>query len=452
MSDAENANAEFLNALIGKFRKVVARGFSVMEQMPELINTAVREKYDPAWLEVSAVNNRFQQRRFSTVQAAEMAGISVELLYAAEQDGRLPKPEYRSDTAKKVRAGYTVNHINHIQNVFGTAPRKPEAEPPAICGFLNLKGGSTKTTNCLMFAQWCAMKGLRVLALDTDPQGSFSFYLGKNPDYDVSYHQTFAPFLLEDEKALEEAGHPPGASKSLHYAIQKTYWNNIDIVPACMDNLSIDLELPKLIDRSKMPRDERIQRLRNALIEVGEEYDVIVIDGTPSLNMTTLNVVSACDVVFVPTPADLLDIASTVQFARLIRDTASSYKDNGWEPNLPDLRYFVVSREDTKPSKFFSTVIRKIFNIERGDVLTNEIFNFPELKKANVTTYSLWEKNPSDSDNRKNLKKSRDMYDRLYSEMFVVLWETCFEDRTRTAQVDKIDQVVAKANEAIGQT
>ncbi|MFP3441541.1 chromosome partitioning protein, partial [Pantoea sp. SIMBA_133] len=75
-----------------------------------------------------------------------MVGISVGTLYAAEQDGRLPPPEYRTDTAKKVRAGYTVNHINHMQRVLGTSPSKPENLPAAICGVLNLKGGSHKTT------------------------------------------------------------------------------------------------------------------------------------------------------------------------------------------------------------------------------------------------------------------------------------------------------------------
>jgi chromosome partitioning protein len=94
-----------------------------MKEIPGLVRKSQMNKHDPEWLQASEVDERVQQRRYGTTQAAEMAGISTGLLYSAEQDGRLPEPEFRSDTAKKTRAGYTINHINHMQKVFNTAPR-----------------------------------------------------------------------------------------------------------------------------------------------------------------------------------------------------------------------------------------------------------------------------------------------------------------------------------------
>ncbi|MEP1215643.1 MAG: AAA family ATPase [Marinobacter sp.] len=448
MSINDDSRFDKLKAAISKMYKVVKRGFSVMDQMPELVKDAQKDKYDPEWVETSEVDSRIQQRRYGTTQAAEMVGISVGTLYAAEQDGRLPPPEYRTDTAKKVRAGYTVNHINHMQRVLGTSPSKPENLPAAICGVLNLKGGSHKTTTCHLFSQYLAMRGYKCLVLDTDPQGSLSFYFGKRPDYDIKYENTFAPFILEDDAALREVGHPRGSSKNLRYAIQKTYWDNIDIIPSCLENLAIDLLLPQLMEASRKPKIEFIAKLREGLREVGKDYDFIIIDGTPSLNMTTLNVVSACDVVFVPTPAALLDFASTLQFSKLISDTARSYIDMGVAPHLPDLRYFITKFSGSSYAQFFGQIIRKVFTVERGDVLTAEAHASDEIGKANASTYSIYEKNPSDADNRKKLKSTIEMYDRLFAEMHDALTETVFGDAMRGSHLDKIDEIVAKAGEA----
>ena len=105
-----------------------------------------------------------------------MTGISHTRLYAAEKDGRLPEPDYRKDTKNKVRSGYTINQINHIRSVFKKSQSKPEGSNAAIIGVCNLKGGSRKTTTCHLFSQYLALKGYKVLVLDTDPQGSLSFF------------------------------------------------------------------------------------------------------------------------------------------------------------------------------------------------------------------------------------------------------------------------------------
>lgn len=436
----------YLLASLKKISTVVKRGETIMKEIPGLVRKTQKSKHDPEWLEVAQVDERIQKRRYGTTQAAELAGISHSLLYAAEQDGRLPEPEYRLDTAKKVRSGYTMNHINHIRQVFNTAPRKPEGAPAAVVGILNLKGGSQKTTTCHLFSQYLAMKGYRVLLLDTDPQGSLSFFFGKRPDDNVHYENTIAPFFLEDDEALVEAGHPEGASRSLHYAIQKTYWDNIDIIPSCLQNLNIDLMMPKVMDDANVPFIDRIMKLRSGLVEVGKDYDFIVIDGTPSLNISTLNVVSACDMVFVPTPAAMLDFASTLQFAGLVAETIETYDEGGIYPNVPDMRFFITKYSGSSYAQFMGQIIRRVFTVERGDVLSNEAHASDEIGKATNSTYSIYEQNPAESDNRKRLKSTCEMFDKLFEEMHDAVWETCYEEVLRTSHLDKIDQIMANAD------
>ena len=349
-----------------------------------------------------------------------------------------------------MRAGYTINQINFMQEVFGTAPRKPEGADAAIVGVLNLKGGSQKTTTCHLLSQYLAIKGYRILLLDTDPQGSLSFYYGKRADIEVFYENTMAPFLLEDDQALVEEGHPEGSSRSLHYAIQKTYWNNIDIIPACLQNLNIDLVMPKMMDKSNVPMVDRVMKLRNGLLEVGKDYDFIIVDGTPSLNLSTLNVVSACDVCFVPTPAAMTDFASTLQFSSLVAETIDSYESAEAYPNIPDLRFFITKYSKSSYATFMGDIIRRVFTVDEGDVLKNEAHNSNEFGKATNSITSIYEVIPKEADNPKGLKKTIESFNRLFEEMHEVIWEICFsdeEDENRTAYMDKVDEIIANSEQ-----
>ena len=436
----------YLLDMLKKISTVVKRGQTIMKEIPGLVKKAQKNKHDEEWLETAQVDERVQKRRYGTTQAAEMVGISHSLLYASEQDGRLPEAEFRADTAKKVRAGYTMNHINHMRNVFGTAPRKPEGANAAVVGILNLKGGCQKTTTCHLFSQYLAIRGYLVLLLDTDPQCSLSTFFGKRPDDNVHYENTIAPFFLEDDAALVDVGHPPGSSRSLHYAVQKTYWDNIDIIPSCLQNLNIDLLMPKVMDDASVPFIDRIMKLRNGLLEVSKDYDFVIVDGTPSLNISTLNVLSACDLCFVPSPAAMLDFASTLQFAGLVAETIETYDNGKIYPNVPDIRYFITKYSTSSYAKFMGQIIRKVFTVERGDVLANEAYASDEIGKANNSTYSIYEQNPTESDNRKKLKMTIEMYDRLFEEMHDAVWETCFDEVARTPHLDKIDQIMANAD------
>ncbi len=445
--DSEEQNEQqklYLEEMLSKVKTVVSNGTTILRKIPLLAKKAQENKMDSSIVDSIIMNERIQRRRFGTKQAAEMAGISHTLLYAAENDGRLPKPDMRTDTLKTTRAGYTINQINHIRDVFGTRPSKPEGANAAIMGIMNLKGGSQKTTNCHLYSQYLATQGYKVLVVDTDPQGSLSFYFGKRPDHDINYENTIAPFLLEDDETLMEYGHPPGTSQSLHYAVQKTYWDNIDIIPSCLQNQHIDLLMPEIMREGELSTYDNIMKLRKGLLEVSKDYDFVIIDGTPSLNLSTLNVISACDIVFIPTPASMLDYASTVQFVALIEETIETYQNGGYYPNIPDLRFFITKFSKNSYAIFMASIIRKVFGIERGDVLKNEAKHSVEIGKASNSIYSVYEINPSEADNRKRLKETIESFDSLYDEMLKAVFETCFDKNTEVDQLDKIDKIIQR--------
>ena len=418
----------YLSSMLDKINLSVTSGETSLTQIPGKILEDLKDAIDPEFIKSTIVNERVLTRRYTINAAAAMAGISHTLLYQAEKDGRLPPPDFRQDTKKSVRAGYTINQINHIRSVFETAPRKPTDLATAIVGVLNLKGGSHKTTTCHLLSQYLAIRGYRVLVVDTDPQGTLSFYFGKRPDIDVFYEHTIGPFLLEDDHMLVEAGFEEGASESLHYGIQKTYWDNIDIIPACLQNLNIDMLYSRNLADTPEALYQKVMRLRYGLLDIAQDYDFVVVDGTPSLNLTTLNVLSACDMCFVPTPAAMPDYASTLQFANMVTDAITTYSDRGIYPNFPDIRYFITKH--TSNSSYveqMERIIRHVFNVERGDVLTNVAPHSDEIGKATTKSiHSIYEMSPKDSDNRKRLKQTTDMFDKLFSEMHDAIWDTCY--------------------------
>jgi chromosome partitioning protein len=444
MNDFELEQQAWLQGMLNKINTISDRGLNIIQKIPELIKQSQESKLDPADVRAMQVDERVLKRRYGTKLTAEMAGISHSSIYTAEQDGRLPQPDYRTDTKQRKRAGYTINQINQIRNVFGTLPSRPEETDAAIIGILNLKGGSQKTTLCHLFSQYLAIQGYRVLVVDTDPQGSLSFYFGKRPDVDVQYEHTIAPFLLEDDEALEEAGFGVDASRTLDYAIQPTYWDNIDIIPACLQNLNIDMAMPAMLHgTSKEAKVAQIEKLRSGLQTAGDNYDFILLDGTPSLNITTLNVITACDMVFVPTPAAMSDYASTLQFAQLIADTIDAYDRDGFYPNIPDLRFVITKYSKSSYAHFMEKVIRKTFGVELGDVLANQAHHSDEIGKATNRMTSVYEVNPSEADNRTRLRDTVGMFDRLFDEMLGQIRNTCWGEADRLPYRDKFDDIVA---------
>lgn len=173
--------------------------------------------------------------------------------------------------------------------------RLPAAKIIAIA---NQKGGVGKTTTAINLAAALAEAGENVLLVDLDPQGNASTGLGI--DLEDRIYTTY-DLLLEDTPLGE--------------IILPTDTDNVSIVPATVDLSSADIELYSNEKRSHLLRDA----LKQTDIDTFE-FDYILIDCPPSLNLLTVNAMVAADSILVPLQSEFFALEGLSQLMLTIRE------------------------------------------------------------------------------------------------------------------------------------
>jgi chromosome partitioning protein len=154
-----------------------------------------------------------------------------------------------------------------------------------VIAFANQKGGVAKTTTTLNLGVALAEHGLRVLAVDLDPQGNLTMSQGWNPDeiersmFDVLVHKLPITEIIRS--------------------------NEIDVAVSSIDLAGAELALSSMIGRERA--------LEKALLPVRESYDWILIDTPPSLGLLTINAFVAASGVIVPVQCEYLSLRGLVQ-------------------------------------------------------------------------------------------------------------------------------------------
>ncbi|WP_346881113.1 AAA family ATPase [uncultured Algibacter sp.] len=144
-----------------------------------------------------------------------------------------------------------------------------------IIAIANQKGGVGKTTTSINLAASLGVLEKKVLLIDADPQANATSGIGIDVEtVDIGTYQ-----LLEHSNTAKEA-------------VLKTETPNLDIIPAHIDLVAIEIEL--------VDKDEREYMLKKALVDIKDDYDYIIIDCAPSLGLLTLNALTAADAVIIP--------------------------------------------------------------------------------------------------------------------------------------------------------
>ena len=167
-----------------------------------------------------------------------------------------------------------------------------------ILAIANQKGGVGKTTTTINLSAALAEAGYRVLVVDLDPQGNASTGLGiEQSDREFTTYE----LLLEDI--------------DLKDIIQSSTIEDLAIIPATVDLSSADLELVSNEKRSFLLRDA----LRQTQIDEFE-FDFILIDCPPSLNLLTVNAMIAANTVLVPLQSEFFALEGLSQLMLTIRE------------------------------------------------------------------------------------------------------------------------------------
>lgn len=170
---------------------------------------------------------------------------------------------------------------------------------PYVISFANQKGGVGKTTSCVNIASCAAEKGLRVLLIDSDPQGNSTSGVGVSKK---SIGKTVYDVLLDNTPPEE--------------VIVKTEFQNLSLVPSTLNLAGAEFELFDVEHREK--------RLRE-FIEKCTDFDLIVIDCPPSLSMLTINALTASDGVVIPMQCEYYAMEGLTQLMFTIRKVKELY-------------------------------------------------------------------------------------------------------------------------------
>ena len=163
-----------------------------------------------------------------------------------------------------------------------------------IIAFANQKGGVGKTTSCVNIAASLGILGHKVLIIDLDPQGNTTSGVG------ISKKS-----LKSTTKELLNGAAP------LSDIIIETAYENLDVIPTNTSLAGAEFDL--------FDFDESEFRIKNALAEVKDKYDYILIDCPPSLALLTVNALTAASSILIPIQGEYYALEGLSQLMNTIK-------------------------------------------------------------------------------------------------------------------------------------
>lgn len=331
--------------------------------------------------------------KFNSAQLAELCGIEKTRLQYLAKKGELPSGNQEGASR---REWTLVEAREWVRTIKSESLRDPTGAAGAVITIANFKGGVSKTTTAAAVAQGLSLRGHRVLVIDTDPQGSLTTLFGVLPDADVDEEQTILPLCAGDVDSVMPA-------------IQRTYWDGIDLVAAAPVLFNAEFLLPS---RQKSEKGFAFWRvLDEGLVQARDVYDVIIIDTPPSLSYITINALIAADGVIMPLPPNALDFASSAQFWNLFTEVCGGLFKAGGDDKKFSFVDVVLSRVDRADA--VSAAVRQwIVSAYGSKVLPIEIPKTSIAASASAEFGTVYDVDSS-SVQAKTLKRARDAYDQL---------------------------------------
>jgi chromosome partitioning protein len=164
-----------------------------------------------------------------------------------------------------------------------------------VIAIANQKGGVGKTTTAINLGAGLAVAERRTLVVDMDPQGNATSGLGiVQAELETSVYD-----VLVDGAPIRDA------------VLRKVHFPFMDVLPASRDLVGAEVEL--------VDRDAREMVLRDALRDVRDDYEYVLVDCPPSLGLLTLNTLTAADAVLIPIQCEFYALEGLSQLLNTVR-------------------------------------------------------------------------------------------------------------------------------------
>lgn len=317
-------------------------------------------------------NAQKSMRKFTSGEAAALLGVNDSYLRKLHLDGKGPSPVLTPGNRRQ----YSAENIQELRVLLEKTARKlgdylpgrREGDHLQVIGVMNFKGGSGKTTTSAHLAQRLALKGYRVLAIDLDPQASLTALHGVQPEFDLPDGGT-----LYDAIRYEDA-------IPIKSVIRKTYIPNLDLIPGNLELMEFEHETPLAL--AKGNAGLFFFRVKEALMQVDQDYDVVVIDCPPQLGFLTMSALSAATGLLVTIHPEMLDVMSMSQFLRMTADLMDVIAESGADMSHDWMRYLLTRYE---PSDGPQTRIVAFLRTMYGE----KVLNAPMLKSTAISDAGL---------------------------------------------------------------
>lgn len=261
---------------------------------------------------------------FSSTAIADLCNVNKTQIKYLTQKHELPAGQKQDGSKAKE---YSLQDAITWVKAIAKQPSRPGGASGKVISVCNYKGGVAKTSTTVALAQALTLRGLSVLVVDCDGQGTATQLLGISPEQDVDIEQTIMPYIHGDVP-------------DLRYAVQATYWHNLAIIPASSGLLAAEFAIPA---KAMSQRGFRFWEMLKAGLEpLRQDFDLILIDTSPSLSHLTVNAMIAADGLLMPCPPDALDFASSVQFWGIFSELLDGL------PDAKSKRYDFISIVYTK--------------------------------------------------------------------------------------------------------
>jgi chromosome partitioning protein len=344
-----------------------------------------------------APNVRKEAPKFSSAQLGTLVGLETRQVdYRAKKGGELPSGLFNG---AGTRREFSLAEVRQWGRELRAGKMRPAGGEAIVIAVANFKGGVAKTTTAVTLAQGLSLRGHKALVIDCDPQGSLTTLFGILPDAEVDADETILPLCTGDQTTVE-------------YAIRKTYWDGIDLIPATSALFSAEFSLPSRQKDANAKKEEFqfYNVLHYGLETARQDYDVIIIDTPPALSYVTINALMAADGIITPLPPNALDFASSVQFWSLFHEVAGSLGKHG-KPKVYEFVDVLLSKVDS--SDVATNVVREWIGAAYGSkVLPIEIPKTSTAATASAEFGSIYDLKPGSASSR-TIKRAVDAYEQF---------------------------------------